>query len=82
MAELRGVMRKIGDGRIVEVWICDANYPGCGIFGPIFRYADADTCHADAYRKNQFMEKLGWNTYLDGGSTICPNCSDRFRKEG
>ena len=80
MARLNGVIRKIGDGRIVEVWLCDANHSGCYMFGPIFRYPDADTCHADAYRKNQFMNSLGWRTYLDGGSTVCPNCVPQFQK--
>lgn len=84
MAELRGVVRKIGDGRIVEVWLCDANYidTKCHMFGPVFRYPDVDTAFNDGYRKTQFMEGLGWRTYLDGGSTVCPNCVPRFQKEG
>jgi len=84
MAKLRGVIKKIGDGRQVYVWLCDAHYDGCVGFGPVFRMPkDVDALSQEFIRPQyDIMTKLGWNYVLDGGSTICPNCSDRFQKEG
>ena len=85
MAQLRGIIEKIGDKRKVLVWLCDAHYDGCVGFGPVFRMpADADEFSQEEFIKPQYdiMTKLGWNYVRDGGSTICPNCSDRFQKEG
>ena len=83
MAQLSGVISKIGDGRIVKVWLCDANYidTKCLMFGPIFRYPNSEAANNDGYHRHTFMSGLGWSHYLDGGSTVCPNCSDRFQKE-
>ena len=85
MAKLRGKIAKIGDGRQVYVWLCDAHYDGCVGFGPVFRMPkDADVTSQSEYivPQSEIMHKLGWRFYLDGGSTICPNCADRFQKEG
>lgn len=85
MAHLRGTIDKIGDGRNVLVWLCDAHYNGCVGFGPVFRMPPGVNVYSqDEYIRpqNDIMHKLGWGRYLDGGSDVCPNCRDRFEKEG
>lgn len=83
MAQLRGDIMRIGDGRQIDVWLCDANYPGCAMFGPIFRYPK-ETNVLDATvisPRYEMMYKLGWGHFRDGGSDVCPKCIDRFVKE-
>jgi hypothetical protein len=83
MAQLDGQKRRIGDGTHVNVWLCDANYPGCIGFGPVFRYPAASdyTSQEKIRTRYDIMHKLGWGHYRDGGSDVCPKCTDLFVKE-